>query len=435
MVDVAEVKIWGELVGAVRWDQIRGLAAFQYDKIFLSKNWDISPIKMPINNGDRIYSFPELLPSKHDKEDTFSGLPGMLADSLPDKYGNQLINKWLAQNGRPPDSMNPVEKLCFIGSRGMGALEFEPAQLSTSKQTFAIEVKSLVDIAQKMLSDREDFETKLSTDEKKAMREILKIGTSAGGARPKAVIAYNKKTKEVRSGQTNVPKGFEHWLIKLDGVSDAQFGESHGFGRVEYAYYLMAQDCGIEMMKCDLLEENGRAHFMTKRFDREGNNTKHHIQTLCGIQHYDYNNLYGYSYEQLFQTMRMLRLSYQDAEQMFRRMVFNVMSTNYDDHTKNFSFRLKQNARWELSPAYDICYSYDPTNVWVNQHTLSINGKHKDILKEDLMAIARANNIKKGEKIIQEIKSVVGRWKNYADKANVGKELKELISENLVALK
>ncbi|OQX78308.1 MAG: toxin HipA [Bacteroidetes bacterium 4484_276] len=435
MVDVAEVKIWGELVGAVRWDQIRGLAAFQYDKIFLSKNWDISPIKMPINNGDRIYSFPELLPSKHDKEDTFSGLPGMLADSLPDKYGNQLINKWLAQNGRPPDSMNPVEKLCFIGSRGMGALEFEPAQLSTSKQTFAIEVKSLVDIAQKMLSDREDFETKLSTDEKKAMREILKIGTSAGGARPKAVIAYNKKTKEVRSGQTNVPKGFEHWLIKLDGVSDAQFGESHGFGRVEYAYYLMAQDCGIEMMKCDLLEENGRAHFMTKRFDREGNNTKHHIQTLCGIQHYDYNNLYGYSYEQLFQTMRMLRLSYQDAEQMFRRMVFNVMSTNYDDHTKNFSFRLKQNARWELSPAYDICYSYDPTNVWVNQHTLSINGKHKDILKEDLMALARANNIKKGEKIIQEIKSVVGRWKNYADKANVGKELKELISENLVALK
>ena len=435
MVDVAEVKIWGELVGAVRWDENRGLAAFQYDKKFLSNKWDISPIKMPISNGDRIYSFPELLPSKNDKEDTFGGLPGMLADALPDKYGNQLINKWLAQNGRPPDSMNPVEKLCFIGSRGMGALEFEPAQLSTSKQTFAIEVKSLVDIAQKMLTDREDFDTNLSADEKKAMREILKIGTSAGGARPKAVIAFNKKTKEVRSGQTNVPKGFEHWLIKLDGVSDAQFGESHGFGRVEYAYYLMTQDCGIEMMQCELLEENGRAHFMTKRFDREGNNTKHHIQTLCGLQHYDYNNLYGYSYEQLFQTMRMLKLSYQDAEQMFRRMVFNVMSTNYDDHTKNFSFRLKQNAKWELSPAYDICYSYDPTNVWVNQHTLSLNGKHKDILKEDLMAIAKSNNIKKGEKIIQEIKSVVGRWKTYADKVNVGKELKDLISKNLVALK
>ena len=435
MVDVAEVKIWGELVGAVRWDQNRGLASFQYDKKFLSKKWDTSPIKMPISNGDRIYSFPELLPSKNDKEDTFGGLPGMLADALPDKYGNQLIDKWLAQNGRPPDSMNPVEKLCFIGSRGMGALEFEPAQLPTSKQTFAIEVKSLVDITQKMLTDREDFETELTTDEKKAMRDILKIGTSAGGARPKAVIAFNKKTKEVRSGQTNVPKGFEHWLIKLDGVSDAQFGESQGFGRVEYAYYLMAQDCGIEMMKCDLLEENGRAHFMTKRFDREGNNTKHHIQTLCGIQHYDYNNLYGYSYEQLFQTMRMLKLSYQDAEQMFRRMVFNVMSTNYDDHTKNFSFRLKQYAKWELSPAYDVCYSYDPTNVWVNQHTLSLNGKHKDILKEDLMAIAKSNNIKKGEKIIQEIKSVVGRWKTYADKVNVDKELKDLISKNLVALK
>jgi serine/threonine-protein kinase HipA len=435
MVDVAEVKIWGELAGAVRWDQNRGLAAFQYDKKFLSKKWDISPIKMPVSNGDRIYSFPELLPSKNDKEDTFSGLPGLLADALPDKYGNQLINKWLAQNGRPPDSMNPVEKLCFIGSRGMGALEFEPAQLPTSKQTFAIEIKSLVDIAQKMLSDRESFETKLSADEKKAMREILKIGTSAGGARPKAVIAYNEKTKEVRSGQTSVPKGFEHWLIKLDGVSNAQFGESHGFGKVEYAYYLMAQDCGIEMMKCDLLEENDRAHFMTKRFDREGNNTKHHIQTFCGIQHYDYNNLYGYSYEQLFQTMRMLRLSYQDAEQMFRRMVFNVMSTNYDDHTKNFSFRLKQNAKWELAPAYDICYSYDPTNIWVNQHTLSINGKHKNLLTEDLMAVAKSNNIKRGEKIIREIKAIVRNWKDFANRVNVDKRLKDLISENLIALK
>jgi serine/threonine-protein kinase HipA len=330
--------------------------------------------------------------------------------------------------------MNPVEQLCFIGARGMGALEFEPTQLKASKQTFAIEIKSLVEVAQKMLNNREGFDVNLQEDEQKAMREILKIGTSAGGARPKAVIAINKKTSEVRSGQTNAPKGFEHWLLKLDGVSDAQFGASHGFGKVEYAYYLMAKDCEIQMMDCELWEENGRAHFMTKRFDRDENNTKHHIQTFCGIQHFDYNNLYGYSYEQLFQTMRTLKLTYPEAEQMFRRMVFNVMATNYDDHTKNFSFRLKQDSKWELSPAYDICYSYDPENVWVSQHTLSINGKHKGINKADLMTIARSNNIKKADKIIEEIKEVVSNWTKYASKVKVSTELTDTITNSLAAL-
>ncbi len=437
MVDSAEIKIWGELIGAVLWDKTRRLASFQFDKKFLTKKWDLSPIKMPLSNGNRIYSFPELLPSKDSTENTFQGLPGMLADSLPDKYGNQLIDKWLAQNGRPPNSMNPVEKLCFIGTRGMGALEFEVAILKKSNGTFAIEISSLVDMAQMMLENRENFEIDLSADKEKAMREILKIGTSAGGARPKAVITFNKKTKEIRSGQTSAPVGFEHWLIKLDGVSGVQFGETHGFGRVEYAYYLMARDCGINMMECDLLVENSRAHFMTKRFDREGSNIKHHVQTLCGIQHFDYNNIYGYSYEQLFQTMRMLKLSYPDAEQMFRRMVFNVISTNYDDHAKNFSFLLKQDSKWELSPAYDICYSYDPTNVWVNQHTLSINGKHKNITKADLLSIAKSNSISigKGEKIIKEIKSVIGNWETYAEKVNVCKKLKDSISKTLFALK
>jgi len=435
MVDVAEIKIWNELVGAVRWDSEQQLASFQYDKKFITRAYELSPIKMPIKNGNRIYSFPELRKAKDEQIATFKGLTGLLADALPDKYGNQLINIWLAQNGRPPNSMNPVEQLCFIGSRGMGALEFEPSQLKTSKQTFAIEIKSLVEIAQKMLSNREDFEVNIRKDEQKAMSEILKIGTSAGGARPKAVIAFNKKSGEVRSGQTSSPKGFEHWLIKLDGVSDAQFGLSHGFGRVEYAYYLMAKDCNIQMMECKLLEENNRAHFMTKRFDREGNDTKHHIQTLCGIQHFDYNNLYGYSYEQLFQTMRILKMTYPEAEQMFRRMVFNVMATNYDDHTKNFSFRLKQNGKWELSPAYDVCYSYDPKNVWVSQHTLSINGKHKGINKSDLIKIAKTNNIKRGEKIIDEIKKIVCDWKLYAKKAKVSATLTNSITDTLVALK
>ena len=431
MVDYAYVNIWDSLVGVVTWDVNKQFANFQYDKDFLNKNWDISPLKMSISNGDRIYSFPELLHSKNSGEDTFKGLPGLLADSLPDKYGNLLIEKWLAQNGRPANSMNPVEKLCFIGSRGMGALEFEPATQKTNSNTFAIELSSLVEIAAKMLSKRESFETNLTVDEQHAMKEILKIGTSAGGVRPKAVIAFNKKTKEVRSGQTKAPNGFEHWLLKLDGVSGAQFGETKDWGRVEYAYHLMAKECGIEMSECELLEENGRAHFMTKRFDREENNTKHHIQTLCGLQHYDYSNLYSYSYEQVFQSMRLLRLTYPEAEQMFKRMVFNVLSTNCDDHTKNFSFILKQKGKWELAPAYDICYAYNPENNWVNQQTLSVNGKHKNIGKADFYTIAKANNIKKSESIIEEINSVIKNWKYFASQANVRKDLTQTIQDNL----
>jgi len=434
MVDVAEIKIWGELVGAVRWDFNQQLASFQYDKNFLNNRYDLSPIKMPVKNGTRIYSFPDLRKAKDEEVNTFKGLPGLLSDSLPDKYGNQIINVWLAQNGRPSNSMNPVEQLCFIGSRGMGALEFDPAQLKTNKNTFAIEIKSLVDIAKKMLSAREGFEINISNDEQQAMKEILKIGTSAGGVRPKAVIAFNKKTKEVRSGQTNTPKGFEHWLIKLDGVSGAQFGDSYGWGRAEYAYHLMAKECGIFMTECQLLKENNRAHFMTKRFDRESDNTKHHIQTLCGLQHFDYNNLYGFSYEQVFETMRLLRLTYPEAEQMFRRMVFNVLATNCDDHTKNFSFRLKRGKKWELAPAYDICYAYDPNNIWVNQQSLSINGKHKNIGSEDLMTIAKANNIKNGEKIIGEINSVINNWDDFAEQVNVNKDLQQTIHKNLHTL-
>ncbi|MDP4843330.1 MAG: type II toxin-antitoxin system HipA family toxin, partial [Salibacteraceae bacterium] len=335
MVDAAEVWIWGQLVGAVRWDEANQLASFQFDQKFLSKNIDLSPLKMPIHQGNRIHRFPELRKAKDEQVATFKGLPGLLADSLPDRYGNQLIEVWLSQNGRAANSMNPVEQLCFIGARGMGALEFVPSKNKEAKQTFSVDIKSLVEMAHKMMSNKADFSTNLLQDHEEAMREILKIGTSAGGARPKAVIAYNPKTGEVRSGQTSVPSGFEHWLIKLDGVSSAQFGASHGFGRVEYAYYLMAKDCGIEMMECRLLEENQRAHFMTKRFDRDAGNIKHHIQTWCGLQHFDYNNLFGFSYEQLFQTMRFLRLTYPEAEQMFRRMVFNVLATNYDDHTKN----------------------------------------------------------------------------------------------------
>ena len=385
---------------------------------------------MPITSRQHIFSFPELT-----KISTFSGLPGLLADALPDKYGNALIDRWLAQQGRPAGSMNPVEKLCFIGSRGMGALEFEPSEFPTTQNTYKIEIDNLVNIAQKMLNQREDFKTNIAEDEEKAMKDILKIGTSAGGARPKAIIAYNKKTGEIKSGQTRAPKGFEHYLIKLDGVSDTQFGETEGYGRIEMAYYKMALACEINMMPCELLEENGRAHFLTKRFDREGSSKKYHIQTWCAMEHFDFNNLGMYGYEQLFQTMRVLRLSYPQAEQLFRRMTFNVIARNCDDHTKNFAFRLKQGEKWELTPAYDICHAYRPKSLWVSQQSMSVNGKRRNIKKQDLFTVAKAMNIKKAESIINHIDKTVGKWNTFAEEQKVRTDLRDTINTTLITYK
>jgi len=430
--DVAEVKIWGELVGAVAWDERTGLASFEYDPNFKKLDWDLAPFKMPVSSSKKVFTFPELRKSKNAEFDTFKGLPGLLADVLPDKYGNQLINRWLAHRGRAQDSMNPVEMLCFIGSRGMGALEFEPATFKDTKRAFSIELDSLVDIAQKMVAKIGSFTANLQKEEEKAVMEIIKIGTSAGGARPKAVIVYNEKTGEVKSGQTKVPHGFEHWLIKLDGVSDVQLGASKGYGRVEMAYYKMATACGIDMMPSRLLEENGRAHFMTKRFDREGGDIKQHIQTFCALKHFDFNWVNSFSYEQLFQTMRELKLSYQDTEQLFRRMVFNVLAQNCDDHTKNFSFRLKKGGKWELSPAYDICFAYSPNNKWISQHALSVNNKRKDITKEDLLTVEKTIKPKKAESIVEEIAHSVSQWKKFADHEAVSPTLRDSIAKNLI---
>lgn len=432
--NTAFVKIWDELAGAVAWDDAAGYATFEYDPGFKGNGWDLAPLQMPLTAGNRSFSFPLLRKKTDSAPDTFKGLPGLLADALPDRYGNELINLWLAQQGRPLDSMNPVEMLCFIGTRGMGALEFEPATFEESKRTFSVEIDSLVTIAQKMLSGREAFITNLQADEEQAILKILRIGTSAGGARPKAVIAYNEKTGEVKSGQTNAPKGFEHWLIKLDGVSDIQLGASKGYGRVEMAYHTMAVACGIDMMPSRLLEENGRAHFMTKRFDREGGSIKHHVQTFCAMRHFDYNLVNSFSYEQLFQTMRELKLEYPDAEQMYRRMVFNVMARNCDDHTKNFAFRLKKDGKWELAPAYDICHAYQPNHLWVSQQALSINGKRTNIDKEDLIVIGNSIRNRKAAEIIEEISLIVSNWKTYADEVEVSPELRDNIAATLIRL-
>ncbi|MEQ8415718.1 MAG: type II toxin-antitoxin system HipA family toxin [Imperialibacter sp.] len=427
MVTTAFINIWGERVGAIAWDPTKELGVFEYEPSFLSNNWDLAPVQMPLQEArGRVFSFPELRTTS-----TFKGLPGLLADILPDKYGNALINTWLTRQGRPTNSLNPVETLCFIGSRGMGALEAEPAFPKADDKATEIEIESLIQVAEQILSGRKDFATNVASDEEKALIDILKIGSSAGGARAKALITYNKSTGDIKSGQTNAPKGFTHWIIKFDGVTDTQFGSSSGFGRVEMAYYLMAKEAGITMTDSQLLEENGRAHFMTQRFDRLPDQGKAHVQSFCAIRHFDFNEVTMYSYEQLFETMRFLGLPYPQAEQLYRRMVFNVMGRNCDDHTKNFAFMMDKAGQWTLSPAFDVCHAYRPGSDWVSQHALSINGKRTGITKSDLLSVAYQMNVKKANTIIQEIAEVVSRWDKYAEQIGVEKVLQAGIGKTL----
>ena len=431
MITTAFINIWNKRVGAIAWNADTELASFEFESSFLTNKWDLSPLKMPIADAaKRVFSFPEL-----SRTTTFKGLPGLLADVLPDKYGNSLINAWLSRNGRPADSMNPVELLCFIGKRGMGALEFEPIVPKTNNGATKIELDSLINIAQEILSGRQDFNTNLSGDEAKALSDILKIGSSAGGARAKAVIAFNRETNEIRSGQADAPKGFTHWLLKFDGVTDQQLGTSSGYGRVEMAYHLMAKEAQIEMTECRLLEENGRAHFMTRRFDREDDGKgKLHIESFCAIAHYDFNEVTSFSYEQLFETMRSLLLPYTDAEQLYRRMVFNVMARNCDDHTKNFSFSMDKTGKWKLAPAFDVCHSYRPGSTWVSQHSLSINGKRQNITRDDLLEVAKNMNIKKADSIISQVNAVVSRWNDFAAQTNVKADLRDAVGKTLLLL-
>jgi len=429
MITTAFVKLWGQTIGAVAWDSLTELGSFEYEPWFLKTGVNPSPIKMSTElAGKHIFTFPELRNIK-----TFKGLPGLLADVLPDKYGSALINAWLTRQGRSSDSLNPVETLCFIGTRGMGALEFEPVIPKSTNTVSKLELDDLISVAEAILSGKKDFSKKLKTQEEKALLDVLKIGTSAGGARAKAIIAFNEKTGEVRSGQAEAPKGFSHWIIKFDGITDKQFGASGGYGRVEMAYYLMAKDAGIEMTECRLLEENGRAHFMTRRFDRE-NGKKLHVQSFCALQHYDFNEVMLYSYEQLFETMRTLALPYPQAEQLFRRMAFNVMARNCDDHTKNFAFLMNEEGVWRLSPAFDICHAYRPGSDWVSQHSLSMNNKRNTIQRSDLVEVARQMNIKKADRILDQVASVVKSWEIYADQVEVEKQLQKAILKTLILL-
>lgn len=422
MVDIARANLYGQPVGTFRWDNNRQLAHFEYADSFIGKGLEPSPILMPVRQG-RIYSFSDI------GRDTFKGLPGMLADSLPDTYGRALFDRWLALTGR--SSGNAVETLCFLGKRCMGALEYEPAMDAPYSPDVKIELDSLVEVASEALSEKEEFGANLEEDKKAAIAEIVRLGTSAGGQRAKAIIAYNPQTGEVRSGQIEAPEGFDYYLIKLDGVTtEARFRETQNFGRLEYSFYRLVKECGIEMSDCSLIEENGRAHFLTKRFDRK-NGEKIHMQTLCGIAHYDYRNPRSYSYEQAFNVMRALRLPYSQAQEMYRRMVFNVVIRNQDDHTKNISFLMDRQGKWRLSPAYDMGFAYNPKGGWTAQHQMSINGKFDGITRQDLLEFARRNNIKEAAEIIDRIAEESSRWPRLAKECEVPQPMIDAIVPNL----
>lgn len=423
MVDVAKVNMFGIPVGTFRWDSRYEVAQFEYDRGFVGRGLEPSPLMMPVREG-RVYSFANL------DKGTFMGLPGLLADALPDTYGRALFDRWLALTGRT--SGNPIEALCFLGKRCMGALEFEPAIEVAYDPDARFEIDMLVEVAKDALSQKASFEANLNEDKKTAIAEILRLGTSAGGQRAKAIIAYNTATGEVRSGQIEAPKGFDYYLIKLDGVSaQAGFKATENYGRLEYSFYKLARACGIEMTDCSLIEENGRAHFLTKRFDRK-EGKKIHMQTLCGIAHYDFRLHKAYSYEQAFNVMRVLRLPYLAAEEMFRRMVFNVVVRNQDDHTKNISFLMDANGRWRLSPAYDMGYAYNPKGGWTATHQMSINGKFDDIKREDLLIFALQNNIKNPNRIIDTICEQASHWREMAKECGVPSMMTEVIIQNML---
>jgi len=422
----AEVILWGTRVGAVTWVAEQGLGYFQYDQGFLSFDIDVAPLMMPLR--EEPFVFRTL------SRETFKGLPGMLADVLPDKFGNRLIDTWLAQQSRSPDDFDPVERLCYVGSRGMGALEFKPVLLAENRKSRAVEISRLVDLANTVLDERTELAGKFdSADDHDALEDILRVGTSAGGARAKAVIAWNPETNEFRSGQVDAEQGFEHWLLKFDGVSnnkDKEFADPLGFGLIEYAYYKLALKAGLFMTPCRLHKEGGRSHFMTKRFDRtvnnEGEQIKLHMQSLCAMQHYDFNDPTGYSYEQAILTINELDLGKEDREQQFRRALFNVILRNQDDHVKNIAYLMDRSGTWSLAPAYDMTYSYNPSGDWTSRHQMSLNGKRSNFELVDLLSLGETALIKpkRSKEIISEIVAAAKAWPEVA--SNIGIDSKTI---------
>ena len=421
----AEVRLWGRRIGAVAWDDAARVAHFEYDPEFIDSGIEVAPLRMPLSK--RIYAFPAL------PRDTFHGLPGLLADSLPDDFGNALIDAWLARTGRPGNTLNAVERLCYTGTRGMGALEFHPAQGPSTRRAERVDIDALVELAGEILTRRSRLDGSFAPLKRQdALQQILRVGTSAGGARAKAIIAWNPQTDEVRSGQVEAGSGFSCWLLKFDGVAgnrDKEPADPAGFGLVEYAYHGMARAAGIDMMDCRLLHESGRSHFMTRRFDRPETGGKLHMQSLGAMEHFDYRKPGAYSYEQALLTIRRLGMPMAQLEEQFRRMAFNIVARNQDDHVKNIAFLMDKAGAWTLSPAFDVTYSYNPDGAWTAKHQMSLNGKRDGFEVEDFRACARRISMRRGvaEDLLGQVRDAVGRWRGFAEEAGVSGEVAKRI--------
>lgn len=424
-VQVIEVRMWGAKMGAVALDPTLGVYAFAYDPKWKRKGVEAAPLTMPLSDSRSVFVFPAL------PKDTYLGLPAMLADALPDDFGNALIDAWMATQGVDKKSITVLDRLAYMGQRGMGALEFKPARGSHKESATPIAMKELVEEARRLVQGT----FAVDHESKAALANIIKVGTSAGGARAKAVIAWNPKTDEVRSGQFDAAPGFEHWLLKFDGVGkDRELGTGEGYGRIEYAYSQMAKTAGIQMSPCRLLEENGRAHFMTKRFDRHvtpsGETHKYHVQTLCAMNHLDFRQRGTHAYAQLFLAINQLGLGDNALSEAFRRMAFNVMARNCDDHTKNFSFLLHEGRSWELAPAYDVTHAYNPSGEWTYQHLMSVNGKFQEITRDDLLADADRFSVRKPQEILGEVRAAIENWSAFALEAGMEDTLRDRVARD-----
>jgi len=427
--NLAEVGLWGRTIGAVSQGPDVGYATFQYDPDFAQSDIQIAPRTMPLARHP--YAFPQLA------RRSFNGLPGLLSDSLPDYFGNALIDAWLARQGRSPEDFSPIERLCYVGTRGMGALEFKPSTGPRPSRTQTIQVEALVDLASRILSRREDLSVSIASGaEEDALAELLRVGTSVGGARAKALIAWNPETNEVRSGQMEAGSGFEYWILKFDGVSgnpEMALSEPLGYGAIEYAYSMMAREAGITMTDCRLFEENGRRHFMTSRFDRTPQGKKLHMLSLGAMSHLDFNAAGAHGYEQALLTIRRIGLSMDAIEEQFRRMVFNVLARNQDDHVKNIAFLMDRRGRWSLSPAFDVIYAYNDSGDWTASHQMTVNGKREGFTRADFEAVARGASMKRGRAsaIHEEVHAAVSRWVDFARLAGVAEDRAEEIHRAL----
>lgn len=423
-----EVQLWGTTVGALYQKEGDEFASFEYAPDFARSGIEPAPVAMPVRSG-AIYRFPDLSPA------TFHRLPGLFADSVPDKFGNKIIDQWLVQNGRDPKSFTALERLCYTGSRGMGALEFYPVMGPDPVKSEPLEIERLRTLAANILDQRKKVKVRLR--EKDAFEQIVRVGTSAGGARAKVLIAYDDSTGTVLSGQVRAPKGFGYWLLKFDDIEnnrDKENADPAGFGALEYTYSQIAKEAGIKMTECRLLEDGDHRHFMTRRFDRAENGGKLHYQSLAAIAHYDFNIAGAYSYEQAFAIARQIGLTTADIEQMYRRAVFNICARNQDDHTKNIGFLMDKRGNWSLAPAFDVTYAYNPAGRWTGTHQMTFNGKREKFTLDDFKAVAKSAGLVQGryKRILEQVQDALAGFKKRAKANDVPKKLVQEVASNLI---